>query len=872
MVINLGGFTNIGGKTVSSGLASGLDTEALVKAAVDAKTVPVTRIEDKRTLSSNKITAYGKLQTLLGTLRTSVDFLRNPPSIISSTTNLFTYRQAFITSNTSVAGNTYVGVTAAPDSHLGTFTIEDVTLAKARTLRSNTFTSKTANITDAAATNTAGHFSAGTFQLTSGTTRTTITKASADTLSAAEITTSGTVGTVALNAGFGTNGLTVATGGDLKLVGAVVNSFTSSAATQSGTVGAGGDVTLKVTLNGVTYTSAAITANTGVGSNKIAANTTITLSNAATGASFQVQTGGSAITISSQSDLDNFAENVGDDLKTLTFSQSRELGNFDVTKTTGTTLAGLTSANVKLTSDNFNISDNTHGKMGAFTVAAVSAPAAGDGSIQVTIDGETYRATGLGNGADLVTSNVTLTSLTSSKTLKLNLGDAGISLNLSNAANALTVTRDLNKAFGVGVDVTINEGDSLTDIAAAINAQKKSTDVSATVIQVGTNDFRLAIQSDITGVENAFNIVDVEDTLTSTVTLNPVQAASDASFTLNGTLAITRPTNTIDNVIPGVTFSLFQDSPGGTTVTVEIAKDTSSSKDAIISFLNAYNAFRGFVGEQRQRDDEGKLLETAIIGSDTTLQTAISRTENELNKIVNVLASGDPKGLGDIGITFTDFAGDDENPPATNILQIDQGKLDDALANNFDAVRRVFEFSFTSSSSVLRPYTRTNALAINDFQVDIDITRASGDKVRITYTDPDTELPVTINADFTVGSGTSGTITGQTGTVLEGLKLLYAGDGTDVIDVSVSQGIADRLYNTLDAFTKSGGLIDTEVGTLKSQNDRLQADIDRLNVQIDTFRTRLLEQYSHLEEIISQSNSLIQFLQAQLNVIFAQNN
>lgn len=869
--INLGGFTNIGGKTVGSGLASGLDSEAIVNAAVDAKKIPVTRLEDKKTLSSSKISAYGTLQSILGKLRTSVDFLRNPPSLISSTTNLFAYRKAFITSNTAVSGNTYVGVTAEPNSQIGNFTLEDIVLAKARTIRSNTFTSKTSNITDAAGTNNAGKFSAGTFQITSGKTSTTITKATGDTLSAAEVTTTGTVGTTALNSGFGAGGLAVSAGGDFDLVGAVSDTLTASSAAQAGTPGDGSDVTLSVTINGITYTSAAITANTGAGTNEIAANTTIVLSNATTGSSFQIQTGGSAIVISDQTDLDNFASNVANDLKGLTFFQSRELGNFDASATTGTTLDGLASTNVKLTSDNFDISDDTHGTIGAFTVGAVSAPGAGDGTIQVTIDGEVYQATGLGDGSDQITGNVTLTSLSSSKTLALNFGDAGVTLDISSAANALTIERDLNKAFGVGVDITINEGDSLTNIAAAINAQKSITGVSATIIQVASNDFRLTIQSELTGVDNAFNIVDVEDVYSSTVTFTQTQAAQNASFTLNGSLSISRATNTINDVISGVTFSLFQDSPGGTDITVEIAKDTDSSKDAIISFLNAYNEFRGFVGAQRERDDSGKLVETAVIGSDTVLQSAISRAELELNKIVTSLTAGDPARLSDIGITFTDFAGDDENPAATNILQLDQDKLDAALASNFDAVRRIFEFTFTSSSSALRAYTRTNALAISDFQVDIDITRATGDKVRITYTDPDTGLPTTINADFTAGSGTGGTITGQTGTVLEGLKLIYTGDGTDVIDVNASQGIADRLFNSITDFTKSGGLIDTEVTSLTSQNDRLQADIDKLNEQIDTFRDRLLRRYSLLEEAITKANSILQFLDAQLKAIFANN-
>ena len=868
--INLGGFSNIGGKTVSTGLASGLDTESIVKAIIDAKQIPVTKLQDKNDLTSKKVTAYATLKNLISSLKTSADFLRNPPSLISANTNLFAYRKAFISSNTSVSGNTYLGLQATPDSAFGTYTIEDIVLAKARTIRSNSFTSKTDSVTDAAGTNNANHFSAGTFQITGAKIKPLVATAPTDTLNAADISATGTVGTSALNSGFGTNGITFTAGGNFSFIGDATKTISSVKATQSG--GAGTNVTLSIVVNGKTYTSSAISANTGVGTNEIAANTAILFTEATTGAAFQIQTG-AAITIANTTDLDNFAANVSNDLKPLSFYQKRTLDNFDESSVTGTTLDGLTTDNIQLKSNAFDKTTGQHGKIEAFHVTAVSAPAAGDGQITVVIDGETYQATGLGNGTDQVTGNITLTSLTSSKSLDINLSDAGVTLDLSSASNALTIERDLNNAFGTGVEVTINEGDSLLDIANAINSKKNITGVSATIIQVATGDYRLSIQSETTGVTNSFNLVDVSDVFNSTVPFTQTQAALDASFTLNGSLNITRPTNTITDVVDGLTFSLFQDTPPGTTLTLDVTQDTDSATDSIISFLNAYNDFRQFVGVQQERDANGNLTETALLANDPLLNSAASRFEQELNGIVSALTNGDPTRLADVGITFTDFAGDDDNPPASNILTLDQDKLTAAIQSNYDAVRRVFEFTSTSSSSNLTVYKRTNALKITDFSLDIDTTRAVGDQVRVTYIDPTTNLPTVINASFTKSStGTGGTITGKTGTVIEGLSLLYTGDGTDSnITVSVSQGIADRIYNATDDFVKSGGLIDSGTSSFKSSMDRVQQDIDTMNARIDEERNKLLERYSALEQVISKSNQLLQFLDAQLQAFFASN-
>lgn len=869
--INLGGFSTIGGKTVSNGLASGLDVEAIVTAAVDAKKISVTKMTDKLTLSNSKSSAFTQLQSLMGKLQTTASYLRNPPGINSANSNIFAFRQPFLTSNTSVPGNTYLGVTSAANSQVGKYTISDIVMAKARVIRSDTFTSKTASITDAAGTNNAGRFSAGTFQLTSGKMTASIGTATGDVLTTGDITSSGTAGSSVLNNAFGTGGIdsiNISGTGEKTLIGSLAQNLTAVSAKQPG--GVGTDVTVTVTINGKAYTSNVLPANSGGGSNEIAAGSVMTFTNAASGTSFAVQLGG-AVEINGTSDLATFSSNLQNDLKSVTFSQTREISNFTAGATTGTTLVGLTSANVKLTSSAFNTTDNTHGKMEAFKVTAVSAPGAGDGSISVVIDGETYQATGLGDGSDQITGNITLQSA-SGKSLALNLGDAGVTLDISTQQNADVIKRDLNNVFGTGAEITINEGDSLVDIAAAINAKKQTTGVSATIVSVGPNDYRLTLQSEDTGLKNAFSIVDVNDVFGSTVNFTQTQAAADASFTLNNDLVITRPTNTISDVIDGTTFSLYQDTPPGTDVTVDVSRDTSSAKDGIVAFIDAYNDIRAFVAKQRERDtDTGQLKATAVIGSEPLLDTVLSRLENELNGFVKGLTNGDPSRLSDLGISFSDFAGDADNPATSNILTYDDTKLTNALESNFDAVKRIFEFTLTSSSDKLAVYSRTNDLKVSDFSVDIDITRTAGDQVRVTYTDPTTGLPTTVNADFTPGTGTGGTITGKDGTALKGLKLIYTGDGTDTITVNASQGIADRMFNALDEYTKDGGVIDSQIDSYATSKTNIQKDIDRANERIEELRDRLLAQFSALESVIKQANSLLQFLDAQSAAYAASN-
>ena len=72
--------------------------------------------------------------------------------------------------------------------------------------------------------------------------------------------------------------------------------------------------------------------------------------------------------------------------------------------------------------------------------------------------------------------------------------------------------------------------------------------------------------------------------MTPTVTTNTVtqtQAAADASFAVDG-IAITKPTNTVSDVIPGVTLNLTGTTAAGspTTLTIGVNTDDLVKKSA----------------------------------------------------------------------------------------------------------------------------------------------------------------------------------------------------------------------------------------------------------------------------------------------------
>ncbi len=236
-----------------------------------------------------------------------------------------------------------------------------------------------------------------------------------------------------------------------------------------------------------------------------------------------------------------------------------------------------------------------------------------------------------------------------------------------------------------------------------------------------------------------------------------------------------------------------------------------------------------------------------------------------MSRVVDGLGTGNPSRLADLGVTFSDYPGDEETPFTRNILTLDEDKLDSALAADFDAVAKVFQFNMTADDPNLQVFSRTNALGVSSFSLNIDQTNQV---FEATY-DPGTG-PVTIQLDKTdLGSG-SIILKGQSGTVLEGLTLIYSDTIDTTVNVNISQGIGDRVYNALGAMLEDDvGAVDSELSSIAADDERWQQEIGRIDDIVETFRQRLLEQFSALETAISRANTLLQSLDAQQQ---AQNN
>jgi flagellar hook-associated protein 2 len=854
MAINLGNIAS------GVGISSNLDTKSLIEGLKASRQSKITRVTDSIALNSGKSAAYGDLRSILTKLSDAAGYLRNPPGVsaIAAAGNIFQYRSASITSPSISSPSSYISVAAAPGATVGSHEITIGSIAKSIQQRSAAFLSRSDTATDNSLTN---YINAGTFSVGSGI----VENVTGDTKTGFALS-SGDYSVAGSGAGIATGGITNFTvvggsGGDEKLKGSI-SGFSGSYNSGDSTV------TLTISINGRTYTSNAVTANSVIGGDTgISSGTAITFTGDSGGVnetSFQISlTSDVVINGDASGEVNTLETNLDAAIAGQNILQARQLQNVQ-TANIKSPLTNLTQSHVVFNSDSYNLTTGEIGEIGGFSVVHSTGS---NGSISVLINGETFTASGLSTS---LTGNLVLESTTTDRSIEINIADAGVAaIDLSSESAGVALERALDYTFGTRTltDITVNSGDSLNDVVFAINQKTNDTGLSASIIQVGDFDYRLSIQAVNTGIDGKYEIFDSSNVLTN-ANITTTQAAQNAEFTLDG-ISLERSSNTIADVIPNVTFNLIA-ATGSDEINVDISRDLTTVTNQVISFIDAYNEFRVFYTKMNERDPETSgYTEEAILGGDSLLDTLSNTLSSFATKIVEGVSDANFDSIQDVGITFSNFIGDDTTPATENILVYDPDTLAEALANNFDKVREIFEYSFTSSSNNLQIYSRENSHSINEFKLAINTSAAAGYKVQLMNTDGSAYLDD--EGDPVYLDYANGLISGRDGTDVEGLEFVYTGDGTDTISVSFTQGVGDLFYNIANQYTKDDGNLDDQIEILSDSNDDKETEVSALQAQLDDYVSRMEARFAALERAISSINSIIQYLVSNENASNARN-
>ncbi|RJR32569.1 MAG: hypothetical protein C4567_18455 [Deltaproteobacteria bacterium] len=420
-------------------------------------------------------------------------------------------------------------------------------------------------------------------------------------------------------------------------------------------------------------------------------------------------------------------------------------------------------------------------------------------------------------------------------------------------------------AGGAAVSVSVANGATLSDLAAAINASGANTGVTATVLDMGESygatRYRLQLQGNSTGSANTIAIDDALTTLDGaggtenfeSATFTQAQAAQNSQIRVDGYPAgtwIERSTNVIGDVISGVTLSLLNTS--GTAVQVTVNDDTSAMQDKIEDLVEKFNAVISYVKEQTNFDSTTG--EAGILLGNY----AVEIVKSAMNAIGSGSAPGfkDPNdpyiNLAQIGIT-TDV---DETSDTFGQLLIDSSTLTAALGSNPTGVARLMSAYFRGvSDDATGNITYYSSLP--------GITQPGIYEVTATVSGG-VITAGTINGHAATISGD--TLTGQSGYDEYGLAVrVNLVDGNYTGTVRLQMGKNGQFSEKLDdLLSVTSGPINILINNYQDIIDGIDAKIEAEERRVEAVRQRLTQQFARVDAILSTLNQQSEYLSTQL--------
>jgi flagellar hook-associated protein 2 len=275
-----------------------------------------------------------------------------------------------------------------------------------------------------------------------------------------------------------------------------------------------------------------------------------------------------------------------------------------------------------------------------------------------------------------------------------NGASASVSVTASSSASAGTHTiqvnqlanRDIWSSAGFASATTSLNGGSDITVSLTINGSTSNIVVSSptpTAIVTAINDADVGVEAQLIddgsdgssyfisliggmGTDNSFTATsDSGDTSFGT----RLSTAADASLTVNG-MSISRPTNSISDVISGVTLDLSAVMASSQTFTVQ--KDTAKAKSAIENLVSVYNDVNTILKNLDTGGETGDELGGSLSG-DATFRSIVRDVKSMVTSISST-PSGDLNYFADIGVSFQ----------RDGSLSINETKLNSVLSGSFE--------------------------------------------------------------------------------------------------------------------------------------------------------------------------------------------
>ena len=227
-----------------------------------------------------------------------------------------------------------------------------------------------------------------------------------------------------------------------------------------------------------------------------------------------------------------------------------------------------------------------------------------------------------------------------------------------------------------------------TDIVKEINGNAPLSGVKAQLVYSGS-DYKIVL-SGKTGAANTFSLTDSTAKVVGFDTANTSQAATDATFKING-VSFTRSSNQVGDALTGVTLNL----KAVATTSIDLTRDNSGLKSKVQDVVTAYNEAMSMLNVLSDPKSTVETYGGALVG-DSMVRTVREQLRSLMFTDSSTSASTSKiKNVRDLGISI-DMVG---------TMTLDNAKLTDALTNRFDQVVT----AMTGNMNDLGEYSTANA-------------------------------------------------------------------------------------------------------------------------------------------------------------------
>jgi len=676
-----------------AGIGSGFDYTSLVNSIISAASGPATAMQDKIDQANSQISAYNTYTSLVGTLQTSIESLRDGSALQASTVSL---------ANATTAGGRSILSVDAKNADPGSYAVQVLQTASAEKLSGGSFASSST------ALGVSGEFVIN---------NKVITVASTDSLAAIRDKIN------AANNGSSATGVTASIISDSASSQRLV--LTSQNTGSAGINLIDGAQGLAQQLGWIDATESIKHATSaGAQSDQFASSTT----SIASQLGLTTASGPQTVTIGGQS--------VSIDLST------------DSLSSIATKLSGLTGIQASVQSTTVNgatkyyldIKNTTSFTDTNNTLAALGVLAGGRSSVAQQVQ-----------SAALTAGDATTPA--NASTLLSNLWNGGSASNV-HAGDTLTVTGTRGDGSAVNLTVTIGASTTVQDVLDQLNNTTNGfgagTRPAVASIDAGghitvTDGTAGGSQLSLQVVANNQGGGRLDFGAFSTATLGRARQlvqGADAKFTVDG-VPFTRSSNTVTDVVANATLSLTNADPT-TTATVTIAHSLTDAQNAVQGFITAYNKVVDFIQQQNTAAPTNTTSTTTTTTSsnpplynDSMLRLARSSLSSTLLGSV-AGAAPDMASVGNAGINFT----------KDGHLSLDATAFQTAFTTRFSDLQTLLseQGKATDASVVYTSSTTATQAGTYNVQITQAATQAqvSGTGFSGTYADDGTPDTVTV--------------------------------------------------------------------------------------------------------------------------------